>query len=82
MADDQANRRTPSVDRARIDLNDEQAVSYWAAQFGCTEAQLMAAIDAVGVLVDNIRNYLEARASRQVRGSFPPHAASISQSIT
>jgi len=45
------------ADRSRVNVNEAHEVTYWNKEFGCTEAQLRAAVSAVGPMVDDIRQY-------------------------
>jgi CheY-like chemotaxis protein len=46
-------------ERARIDLHEsQQVVRYWTTALGCTEAQLRAAVDEVGVGSEDVRRHL------------------------
>jgi CheY-like chemotaxis protein len=46
-------------ERARIDLHESQeVVRYWTTELGCTEAQLRAAVDAVGINSEAVRRHL------------------------
>lgn len=56
MSDNLSNRGP--VDRSRINVNESWEVTYWTRELGCTEAQLKAAVRAVGVSVAAVRKYL------------------------
>ncbi|WP_416406554.1 DUF3606 domain-containing protein [Paracidovorax citrulli] len=56
MADDLTNRGPQ--DRSRVNVNEPWEVSYWTKEFGCSEAQLRAAVKAVGVQVADVRRHL------------------------
>jgi hypothetical protein len=56
MADDLGKRGPP--DRSRINVNEPWEVKWWCNHFGCTEAQLRAAVREVGVMADDVRRYL------------------------
>jgi CheY-like chemotaxis protein len=46
-------------ERARIDLHESrEVVRYWTTELGCTEAQLRAAVDEVGVGSEDVRRLL------------------------
>lgn len=62
MADDLKNRGPQ--DRSRVNVNEPWEVSYWTTEFRCTEAQLRAAVDEVGVMAMNVRTYLVAQKLR------------------
>ena len=57
MADDLKNRGPQ--DRSRVNVNEAWEVRWWCKEFGCTEAQLHAAVKAVGVSVEKVRAYLK-----------------------
>lgn len=59
MADDRSNRGP--ADRSRVNVNEDYEVAYWTKKFGCTEAQLRAAVKAVGVMADKVEAYLKKR---------------------
>jgi Protein of unknown function (DUF3606) len=59
MADDRSKRGVP--DRTRVDLRKPNEVAHWTKELGCTEAQLAAAVKAVGPLVASVRNHLNRR---------------------
>lgn len=59
MSDDLRNRGPR--DRARVNVNEKWEVEYWTRKFGCTHAQLVQAVSAVGVMVVNVEKYLRAR---------------------
>lgn len=56
MSDD-LSKRGPQ-DRSRVNVNEAWEVRHWCTQFNCTEAQLRAAVKAVGVMVTDVRRYL------------------------
>ncbi|GMT97499.1 hypothetical protein KH5H1_16180 [Corallococcus caeni] len=56
MSDDLKNRGPK--DRARINVNEPWEVSWWCAHFGCTAAQLRAAVQAVGVMTADVKRHL------------------------
>lgn len=47
MTDDLKHRGPP--DTSRVNVNEAWEVRYWCGKWGCTEAQLRAAVKAVGV---------------------------------
>jgi hypothetical protein len=51
-------------DRYRINLSDEDDVRYWMYALGVTRETLHAAVDAVGVLVNDVRVFLGTRVTR------------------
>ena len=56
MADDLKNRGPQ--DRSRVNVNEDWEVTYWCKEFGCSEAELRAAVAAVGVSVPAVRVHL------------------------
>ena len=48
-------------DRKRVNVHEDYEVRYWTGQFGCTPGQLESAVQAVGVMVDNVEAYLKSR---------------------
>lgn len=56
MADD-LSYRGPR-DRARINVNEDWEVKWWTKELKCTEAQLRAAVRAVGVMVVDVKKYV------------------------
>jgi hypothetical protein len=56
MADDKSNRG--AQDRSRVNVNEDYEVRDWCGKFGCSEAQLRAAVKAVGVMADDVERYL------------------------
>ena len=59
MADDK--KKTGAPDRNLISLNEDYEVRNWAKSLGCTEAQLRAAVKAVGNSADKVREYLKSK---------------------
>ncbi len=56
MVDD-LDKRGPA-DRQRINVNEDWEVTWWCRKFGVTEAQLRAAVKAVGVMAKDVARYL------------------------
>jgi hypothetical protein len=56
MADDLSKRRPQ--DSSKISLTESWEVRWWCSAFGCNEAQLRAAVGAVGHSAAAVRNYL------------------------
>ena len=56
MADDLKDRG--AQDRARISINEEHEVRYWTEALNVSEAQLRAAVSAVGVGAEAVRQFL------------------------
>lgn len=57
MPDDKRIRNP--LDKRRIDINDPAEVANWCEALGCTEAQLRAAVQAVGTSAAKVRRWLE-----------------------
>lgn len=58
------------LDPGRVNPLDPVELRYWCRELGCTEAQLLAAIGAVGEHVSAIRAHLAERGAP----AAPPHA--------
>lgn len=56
MSDDLTNRGP--ADRLRVNVNEPWEVIYWCKRFGCTKDQLVAAVNAVGVMVVDVESQL------------------------
>lgn len=56
MSDDLSKKRPQ--DASRVNVHEEWEVKYWCQKFGCTHAQLVAAVHAVGTSADAVRRYL------------------------
>ena len=56
MSDNLKKKGPP--DRTRINVNEKWEVDWWCEDLGCSEAQLRAAVQAVGVMVVNVKRYL------------------------
>jgi hypothetical protein len=56
MSDDLTNRG--QADRLRINVNEHHEVLYWTEALECTEEELRAAVDAVGVMATDVRVHL------------------------
>jgi hypothetical protein len=57
MVDDLKNRGP--ADRSRVNVHESWEVKWWCGQFNCTESQLRAAVQAVGVMADKVRAHLK-----------------------
>ncbi|MBI6620360.1 DUF3606 domain-containing protein [Pseudomonas corrugata] len=57
MADDLSNRGPR--DRSRINTSEEWELRYWTKEFGVTEDELKAAVQAVGAGADDVRKKLK-----------------------
>lgn len=60
MTDDLKNRG--AQDRTRVNVNEAHEVQYWTRKFGVSEPQLRAAVQAVGVSAEAIRQHLAKNA--------------------
>jgi len=56
MSDD-LNNRGPQ-DRARINVHEPWEVRYWTRELGCTQQQLVAAVNKVGVSAAAVKRLL------------------------
>jgi hypothetical protein len=56
MADDLKHRGTP--DPQRINVHERWEVEYWTKKFGCTSAELVKAVSAVGVSAAAVEQWL------------------------
>lgn len=56
MADDKKN--TGPADDKRVNVHEDYEVAYWTKKFGCTKAQLVTAVEAVGVIATDVQKYL------------------------
>lgn len=56
MSDDLSKRRPQ--DASKVNVHEAWEVKYWCNEFGCTESQLRAAVQAVGVSAAAVRRYL------------------------
>lgn len=45
-------------DGSKVNVHEAWEVRYWCTKFGCTETQLKAAVQAVGVSAAAVRKYL------------------------
>lgn len=57
---DNLNNRGPA-DRSRVNVNEDWERRYWCGQFGCTESQLRAAVQAVGPMAEKVKAHLAKR---------------------
>lgn len=58
MADDKL-KRTPA-DATRINVHEDYELRYWSEKFGCSHAQLEAAVKAVGTNAVTVGEHLKA----------------------
>jgi len=54
---DNKNLRGPA-DASRINIHEDYEVAYWCKKFGCTKAQLEAAVKAAGVMANKVQQHL------------------------
>ena len=54
---DDLSKRGPA-DRARVHVHETWEVKYWTGKWGCTEAELKAAVQSVGVIAEKVEAYL------------------------
>ncbi len=59
MADDPDNKS--QADRLRINVNEPHEVRYWTKELRLTEEQLRQAVQAAGVMAENVRRHLGKR---------------------
>jgi hypothetical protein len=52
------------LDRGRVDVVDPNEVAYWCGEFGCDEAALRGAVEAVGTHTAAVREYLSDGTAR------------------
>jgi len=59
MADDKS--KTRPQDSQRVNIHEPYEVEYWTKHFGCTRAQLEAAVNKVGVMAKAVEKELKRR---------------------
>jgi hypothetical protein len=59
VADDKS--QTGPQDASRINMGEEYEIRYWTRKFGCTRAQLEAAVEKVGVSARAVEDELKRR---------------------
>jgi hypothetical protein len=57
MSDDKSKIRPQ--DSSKVNVHEPYEVQYWTQKFGCTKAQLEAAVKAVGVSAAAVEKYLK-----------------------
>lgn len=57
MNDNNSNKQRGAAEE-RIDIERENEVREWSRSLGCSDAELLAAVEAVGNSVSNVREYL------------------------
>lgn len=50
--------KTRPQDASKVNVNQAYEINWWCAEFGCTPAQLRAAVQAVGTGADAVRRHL------------------------
>lgn len=58
-------------DLSRVNLSEDYEVRYWAVEFGCTEAELRAAVVEHGDTVEAIRRVLKRQGAANFMESDP-----------
>jgi len=53
--------KTRPQDAQRVNVHEEYEVGYWTKHFGCTRAQLVRAVNKVGVMVKDVERELKRR---------------------
>ncbi|MGB5632642.1 MAG: DUF3606 domain-containing protein [Waterburya sp.] len=51
-------KRTQPEDPKKININQSWEVGYWSARLGVSESKLKRAVNAVGVMVENVEKWL------------------------
>ena len=59
MPDDKSKRGP--ADSSRINIHEDYEVSYWTKKFGCTKAELEAAVKKVGVMASDVEKELKKK---------------------
>jgi hypothetical protein len=59
MADDKSKKGP--ADAKRVNVHESYEVEYWTKKFGCTKAQLEAAVKKVGVMADDVEKDLKKK---------------------
>jgi hypothetical protein len=57
MSDDLSKRRPQ--DASKVNVNESWELEYWSEYFGVTPGKLKEAVKAVGVLVSDVKRFLE-----------------------
>jgi hypothetical protein len=63
MADNKTNRGPR--DRDRVNVNEDYEVRYWCQKYHCTEEELKAAVQKVGVMATDVEAELKNAPSRR-----------------
>jgi hypothetical protein len=61
---DDLNDRGPA-DRSRVNVHESWEVRWWTNKFGCSEAELKAAVSAVGVMTDKVEAHLKSKGHKR-----------------
>jgi len=59
MADDL--KKTGPADDSRVNITQQHEVRYWCSKYGCTEAELREAVNAVGTNAAAVAEYLKKK---------------------
>ena len=59
MADDKSKKGP--ADAKRVNVHESYEVEYWTKKFGCTKAELEAAVKKVGVMADDVEKELKKK---------------------
>lgn len=59
MSDDKSKKRPQ--DASKVNVHEAYEVEYWTEKFGCTKAQLIAAVNAVGTSAAAVEKYLKGK---------------------
>jgi len=59
MTDDLTKKRPQ--DASKVNIHEPYEVEYWTKKFGCTKAQLEAAVKAVGVQASAVEKHLKGK---------------------
>lgn len=59
MSDDKS--KTRPQDASRVNIHEPYEVEYWCSKFGCTEQELVDAVQKVGVMADDVEKELKRR---------------------
>jgi hypothetical protein len=63
MVDNLQNRGP--ADRARVNVHEQWELDYWCNKWGCTEAELRAAVDHVGVMSVAVEAFLHTQGHKR-----------------
>ncbi len=59
MADDKT--KTGPADASRVNVHEDYEVAHWTKKFGCSKAELEAAVKKVGVMVKDVEAELKKK---------------------